>query len=197
MSPQNNDQIVIGRAKNALLSFFEQRLSVPKIYLDADWQGERVDVLAIDRAGVGDVSVAFVVGGIPSLLRLSEGAGWIEQQSVDTARSIDPSGIIASGRIPEFHSLPAHFKYLVAISEDANAWETEMRRNLVEALSRSPQLFAQDGVGRIGYILIDFKGERPSISVPIPAERFRVEPKWIEKFDNFQKKTPADRETRG
>ena len=197
MSPDKNEQILIGRAKNALMSFFEQRLSVPKIYLDVDWEGEKVDLLAIDRAGVGDVTVAFVVGGIPSLLRLSEGAGWIEQQALEKVQSLDPSGILASGRIPEFHSLPAHFKYLVAISDDANAWEaSEMRRNLVEALSRSPQLFAQDGVGRIGYILIDFKAERPSISVPIPAERFRSNRNIYDLADAFAASHKADFEIR-
>src|SRR5277367_627943 len=45
----------LGRAKNALQDFLIRKLVVPKVYLDAEWSGTQVDVLAIDRAGVGDV----------------------------------------------------------------------------------------------------------------------------------------------
>ena len=50
-----NEERQLGRAKNAVLSFLEQRLSIPKIYIDATWDGHHVDVLAINRDGVGDV----------------------------------------------------------------------------------------------------------------------------------------------
>ena len=42
-----NEERQLGRAKNAALSFLEQRLSVPKIYIDAEWAGAHVDVLAV------------------------------------------------------------------------------------------------------------------------------------------------------
>lgn len=165
MSPQKHEQILIGRAKNALLSFFEQRLSVPKIYLDAHWQGEKVDVLAIDRAGVGDVSVALLL-------------------------EIPPS--TEAELIQKLHSVPAHFKYLVTISQNARdggsgGWDT---------LSRFPPLFAEDGVGRIGYILIDFRSERSTISVPISAERFRSNQHIYDLADSFAAGHTADFEVR-
>ncbi len=169
MPPLTNEQIMIGRAKNALLSFFEQRLSVPKIYLDADWQGEKVDVLAIDRAGVGDVSVA--------ILR-------------------EASELTDDVLIQKLHSLPAHFKYLVTIPQTASDWDIAERSRVWDTLSRFPPLFAEDGVGRIGYILVDFKSERPSITVPISAERFRSKQNIYDLADAFASSHTADFEVR-
>lgn len=169
MSEQKSEQIIIGRAKNALLSFFEQRLSVPKIYLDADWQGETVDILAIDRAGVGDVSIAILRETSPS--------------SDDVL-------------VQKLHSLPAHFKYLVTITQTASDWEIAERSHVWETLSRFPPLFAPDGVGRIGYILVDFKGERASISVPISPERFRSKQNIYDLADAFAASHKADFEVR-
>lgn len=169
MSPQKNDQIVIGRAKNALLYFFEQRLSVPKIYLDADWQGEKVDVLAIDRAGVGDVSVAIVREA---------------SQSTDDLL------------VQKLHSLPAHFKYLVTIPQTASDREMAEHTGAWDTLSRFPPLFAEDGVGRIGYILVDFKSERPSITVPVSAERFRSNQNIYDLAEAFAASHAADFEVR-
>ena len=177
MSEQKNEQIIIGRAKNALLSFFEQRLSVPKIYLDAEWEGENVDVLAIDRDGVGDVSVA--------LLAEMRDASQMDQANL----FLDP--------VSKLHGIPAHFKYIAAISNNANSWEqSEAGRGLAQLLSTNPLLFAPDGVGRIGHILVDFNGERPSITVPISAERFRSNQHIYDLADSFVASHTADFEVR-
>lgn len=177
MSGQKNEQIMIGRAKNALLSFFEQRLSVPKIYLDADWQGEKVDLLAIDRAGVGDVTIA----------RLAQNA---------SATSVDPADFFIDAA-KKLRPIPAHFKYLYAISENATSWETKPGGEvLAKTLSDFPLLYAPDGVGRIGHILIDFRGERASISVPISAERFRSNQQIYDLADSFAASHTADFEVR-
>jgi len=56
-----NEQRQLGRAKNTILAFFERRLSVPKIYIDADWNNHPIDVLAIDRDGVGDVHAVLIL----------------------------------------------------------------------------------------------------------------------------------------
>src|ERR1017187_6236394 len=50
-----------GRAMNAVQEFLVHKLLFPKVYLDADWNGSKVDVLAIDRAGVGDVHAVRLV----------------------------------------------------------------------------------------------------------------------------------------
>lgn len=171
MPPQRNEQIVIGRAKNAMLSFFEQRLSVPKIYLDADWDGQKVDVLAIDRDGIGDVSVAIVI------------------EVVEAAKQ--PLELIARLR-----SIPAHFKYLVVVADDFTALDTEDDRKLEHEASKSPIWFAEDGVGRIGSVRIDFRGERPTIAVSISAERFRSNQHIYDLADAFASSHTADFEVR-
>lgn len=50
-----------GRLKNAAAEFLQQRLIVPKIFLEAAWPSyRRIDVLAVDRAGAGDIHVVEV-----------------------------------------------------------------------------------------------------------------------------------------
>ncbi len=188
MSPQKNEQIMIGRAKNALLSFFEQRLSVPKIYLDADWQGEKVDVLAIDRAGVGDVSIALVVYIPCTSIALHE--------MHHPMPRIEALKLVPRDLIENLFNLPAHFKYIVAVLEDVRVWESERGQALTEWLSGMSQMFAPNGVGRIGVILVDFRSERPSISVPISAERFRSNQQIYDLADAFAKGHTADFEVR-
>lgn len=179
MSPQQNEQILIGRAKNALLSFFEQRLSVPKIYLDADWEGEKIDVLAIDRAGVGDVSVALTMPGEISL----------------------------SDLIKKLHGIPAHFKYLISVrnvligrenrqntEEDVQSWQLKRADRLQR--TDDPMLFAHDGVGRIGQIFVDLARGRPVVTVPTPAERFRSNQHIYDLAENFSSSHTADFEIR-
>ena len=179
MSPQKHEQILIGRAKNALLSFFEQRLSVPKIYLDADWEEQKVDVLAIDRAGVGDVSVA--------LIRHPEA---------------NPHDIIR-----RLHSIPSHFRYWIVV-RDFGAHPEEgltlkqrfqsASRNRVESLqlANDPILYAEDGLGRIGQIVVDLSGGRSVVSMPIPAERFRSNQHIYDLADSYATSHTADFEVR-
>jgi hypothetical protein len=171
MSPTKHDQIMIGRAKNALLSYFEQRLSVPKIYLDADWEGAKVDALAIDRAGVGDVSIALIVTSGDALVKRFES-------------------------IKKLHTIPAHFKYLALASEDFSEMDTSAGQDSVLRTSKAPIWFADDGVGRIGHLLIDLKGERPNITVPISAERFRSNQHIYDLADAFASSHTADFEVR-
>jgi hypothetical protein len=53
------------RAINAVAKLFEKRLIVPKIYFQAPWpdQNNRVDLLAVDRAGIGDIHAVEVKVG--------------------------------------------------------------------------------------------------------------------------------------
>ena len=53
------------RGRDAVADLFERRLSLPEVYFEARWSGEpedAVDVIAIDRAGVGDVHVVEIEG---------------------------------------------------------------------------------------------------------------------------------------
>lgn len=86
-------------------------------------------------------------------------------------------------RILKYH--PFHFFYFAVESE------------MVDSFSKQ-QLFADDGIGRVGIIEItENPSGPPEAKIAIQAERFRVAPDWIKEFDNFQKKTPADMEFRG
>jgi hypothetical protein len=50
-----NEQMEL-RARNAVAQLMVRNLIVPNIFFDADWSGDRqVDLIAIDRAGSGDV----------------------------------------------------------------------------------------------------------------------------------------------
>jgi hypothetical protein len=74
------------RVENAVAQFLSNTLIVPKIFFEAQWpfRQTRVDVLAVDRAGAGEIHVVEVkVGGAD----LSQ-----------TVRSMN--------------EIPAHFKYL-------------------------------------------------------------------------------------
>ncbi len=51
----------LGRAKNAVQDYLIHKLLFPKVYLDAEFNGKKVDVLAIDREGTGDVHAVYIV----------------------------------------------------------------------------------------------------------------------------------------
>ena len=77
------------RAKNAVADFLLRQLIVPKVFFDAPWpnRNSRVDVLAVDRSGSGDVHVVEV--------------------KVGTSVLKDIGAVVA-----ELDRIPAHFKYL-------------------------------------------------------------------------------------
>lgn len=59
------------RARDAVARFLIRRLTVPRIYFEARWPlaDSPVDVLAIDRDGVGDAHVVEIRRGAPDALR--------------------------------------------------------------------------------------------------------------------------------
>src|SRR5438067_6229073 len=75
------------RAEDPVARCLIRRLMVPRIYFEADWPaiaGGRVDVLAIDRDGVGDVHLveirrkaADALAAIPKLLAARAPFRWI------------------------------------------------------------------------------------------------------------------------
>jgi len=74
-----------GRLKNAAADFLQQRLIVPKIFLDAAWPDyRRTDVLAMDRAGAGDIHVVEVKTSLQAIMDV----------------------------VSELMLVPAHYKYL-------------------------------------------------------------------------------------
>jgi hypothetical protein len=57
--PETKFKLLEGRGKNAVAQLLSRKLIVPKIFFEAQWPNreERVDVLAVDRSGAGDVHV--------------------------------------------------------------------------------------------------------------------------------------------
>lgn len=78
------------RGKNAVAALLAHRLIVPKIFFDARWppRTSRVDVLAVDRAGAGDIHVVQVRAGIKA----------------------------AAEAIAQLMQLPAHYKYVAVVT---------------------------------------------------------------------------------
>ena len=65
-----SDAQLSASGKDAVASWLARRLIVPKVFFDASWPSRRaqVDVLAVDRAGAGDIWVAEVKVGIGAAL---------------------------------------------------------------------------------------------------------------------------------
>ncbi|HET9742170.1 MAG TPA: hypothetical protein VFQ00_05415 [Terriglobales bacterium] len=83
------------RASTSVADFLFKRLMVPQVYIDVSWPNSktRVDVLAIDRAGTGDIHVAEV-------LVLQGNSGQKLQQGLS-----------------KLETIPAHYKYLALFNE--------------------------------------------------------------------------------
>lgn len=171
-----NEERQLGRAKNALLPFLERRLSVPKMYIDAVWDGQKVDVLAIDRDGVGDVYAVLLF----PLRYFPDGMLDI----VGKAKAIE-------GVIERFESIPVNYKYGAAIDIDSyhNAATFAVSDSLLE------RTFSPDGIGRIGFLTVDSdQGEEPQVRVRVKAERFRA--RVAKLADEYVQQHEADWEIR-
>jgi hypothetical protein len=171
-----NEERQLGRAKNALLPFLERRLSVPKMYIDAVWDGHKVDVLAVDRDGVGDVyavllfPLRYFPNGTPNI--------------VEEAHAIEDV-------IERFGSIPANFKYGAAVDIDShhNAATLGVSDSLTE------RTFSPDGIGRIGFLTVGAnQGDEHQVKVRIKAERFRA--KIAKLADEYIQQHEADWEIR-
>jgi hypothetical protein len=170
----NNEQRQLGRAKNSVLNFLEGRLSVPRIYIDAVWAGQPVDVLAIDRDGVGAVHVALLFADES----LSQGLPNVRHRR----RQIEELH-------RRFQDIPAQFKYVVAVEFSQSSKPPSLPPDLKEAA------FSPDGLGRIGFAFVDFpRGDEPVTKLLVKPERFRA--KVAQLADEFVEKHMADWEIR-
>lgn len=148
-----------GRLKNATAEFLQRRLMVPKIFLDAKWPNYgHVDVLAVDRAGAGDINIADVK------------TSWANLYDA----------------VSDLMRTPAHYKYI-----------TTFENNALQQIDES-RLYAPDGVGRIGIIVISEHPEDKSLHgrLFLAPERFRLESKYWKDVDAFLASSPADLEIR-
>lgn len=165
----------LGRAKNALQDYLIHKLLIPKIYLDADWKGMPVDVLAIDRAGVGDVHAIKMVP--PQGKFIEDGA-------------MVMIGRIVFDLVNDFRFLPSHYRYVAVISDEPD------NRRFDPAEKTVQDSLAEDGVGRVGILYVDLSEDEPSVSVILKAERFRSSKEIVELADHYVAEHTANWEVR-
>lgn len=167
----------LGRAKNALQNYLIKKLLVPKVYLDADWDGQPVAVLAVDRAGSGDVHAV-------QLFPLDPGIGIRAAFVLFANPSLQPADGSVSP-VEGLKSLRCHYRYIAVIGDGP----TGHKFNPADYGLR--QWLANDGVGRIGILYVDLSDDEPSVFVVLKAERFRSSKEIVELADEFvAKNTP-------
>jgi len=170
------EQQQLGRAMNAVQEFLVHKLLFPKVYLDADWNGEKVDVLAIDRTGVGDVHAVRLVPWEPG-----------RQENYGYSSFLESA---VSAEVSRFADVSVHFRYLaiVCFEPDKQQW---IPSNIIKN-----QSLAADGVGRLGILYVDITEEDATVKVLLKAERFRSSKEIVELTDRFVAENTANWEFR-
>ncbi len=141
-----------GRAINAVAELLRRTLSVPNIYLEPPQSLISADILAVDRGGAGDLHAVEI-----KLLDEGHISGPLKRRLEIITRA---------HRV--LMSKPAHFRYLAIQMSDIGQLRSDLSR---------VELYAQDGIGRIGIIAITEKGvDSPTAEVVLAPERFRVDP---------------------
>jgi len=167
----------LGRARNAVQEFLVHKLLFPKVYLDADWNGNKVDVLAIDRTGVGDVHAVHIVPVEPN-------------GQPDWQYLITRAARLVYDQIELLCTVPTQFRYVALIG-----FSSGLERFYPNAeLTRS--LLAKDGVGRIGILHVDLTEDDPTVRVILKAERFRSSKEIVELADRYVAEHTANWEFR-
>jgi len=155
-----------GRAANAIAELLARTLSVPNIYLEPHSGRAGTDVLAVDRAGSGDLhGVEIKIGKDLCGFQAKNPSSTAELNRLhrDWLKAFRKEVSTIWKRLM---SLPVHYKYL-AVPEGA------LDMVLGEI---APHLYSPDGIGRIGIISVFDRGdEPPKAKVIITPERFRVD----------------------
>jgi hypothetical protein len=166
----------LGRAKNALQEYLIRKLLVPKVYLDAEWNNQHVDVLAIDRAGVGDVHAVRIV---------------YQGSDIENAlKVVIPNISIDHVAMQRLRSLPSHYRYVALVCDKPRT------NKFIPTGSISQETFAEDGVGRIGILHVDVAEEDPTVQVLVKPERFRSSREIVELADRYVAEHAANWEIR-
>jgi hypothetical protein len=164
----------LGRAKNAVQDYLIHKLLYPKIYLDAEFNGKKVDVLAIDREGTGDVHAVYVV---------------YQGTDVENALETMVANIVTP---PTPAKILPHFMYSAVVNNGPGASKYVPSEQIVQ------KSFAEDGVGRVGILYVDLCEDDPKFEVRVilKAERFRSSKEIVELADRFVAENPPNWEVR-
>ena len=166
-----------GRAVNAVAELLRQTLSVPNIYLEPPAPLIAADVLAVDRAGAGDLHAVEIK--LESDLKPFNGSWDKPSTSKDINQMYATWYPRFSEKILGIHrqlmAMPAHFRYLAIPVESFP---------LVFGELAGFGLFPADGIGRLGVILITEKtGTPPLAALSVVPERFRINPTKLKNIE--------------
>jgi hypothetical protein len=153
----------LGRAKNSVQDYLIHKLLFPKVYLDTEFNDKKVDVLAIDREGTGDVHAVYVV---------------YQGTNIENALETVVANVLTPP--PPARILP-HFLYAAVVNNGPGASKYAPSERIIQ------KSFAEDGVGRMGILYVDLCEDDPKFQVrPIlKAERFRSSKEIVELADRF------------
>ena len=165
-----------GRAKNLVQEYLIHQLLFPKVYLDAEFNGRNVDMLAIDREGTGDVHAVYVT---------------YQGTHAEDALEMSLANIAANVGIPPAVIVP-HFIYAAIVNDGPGSSKYVPSEQIIQ------KSFAEDGVGRMGILYVDLFEDDPKLQVrPIlKAERFRSSKEVVELADRFVAEHTANWELR-
>lgn len=166
-----------GRIVNAVADLMRRLLTVPEIYLDPRIAGlPFVDVLAVDKAGSGDLHAARILVA-DSPLPLSH-----RTRALHIIRDLS-----------KIKGDPFHFNYLVV-----PALQLDEESNL--RFVPPANLFDKTGIGRVGIIALHSDsrpaGAAPAVTLAIKPERFRMREDRLSRVEKFLAKTKPDMEVR-
>lgn len=165
-----------GRAKNAVQDYLIHKLLFPKVYLDTEFNGKKVDVLAIDREGTGDVHAVYIV-----------------YQGTDVENALENSlaNVTANVGIPPAIIVP-HFIYAAIVNNGPGASKYVPSDQIMQ------KSFAEDGVGRMGILYVDLSEDDPKFQVRaiLKAERFRSSKEIVDLADRYVAEHTANWEVR-
>jgi hypothetical protein len=165
----------LGRAKNVVQDYLVHKLLYPKVYLDAEFNGKKVDVLAIDREGTGDVHAVYII-----------------YQGTDVENALGTIVTNIATPPPPANILP-HFIYAAVVNNGPGASKFVPSEQIIQ------KSFAEDGVGRMGILYVDLCEDDPKFQVRgiLRAERFRNSKELAEMSDQFVASHTANWEFRG
>jgi hypothetical protein len=162
----------LGRAMNVVQEFLVRKLLFPKVYLDSEFNGKKVNVLAIDREGTGDVHAVYII-----------------YQGTDVENALE--NVAANIGIPPAVIVP-HFIYAAIVNNGPGACKYSPSEKILQ------KSFAEDGVGRMGILYVDLCEDDPKfqVRVVLKAERFRNSKELVEMADQFVASHTANWELR-
>jgi hypothetical protein len=166
-----------GRAINAVAELLRRKLSVPNIYLEPPPSLILADVLAVDRGGAGDLHAVEIK--LARDLNPSEGQQGKPSNPKELQANLDSWYPKFSEKLHGIYqqvmSMPAHYRYFAIPAESFDLAFGELTHF---------GLFPVDGIGRLGVITIEDRGEEsPTAEMAVVPERFRVDPAKLKSIE--------------